>query len=82
MWRSWVAVILADGFIAILLYLVGLEIWLTFKGGKPVGGYVWDFLVKHPWMDIGFGLFLGALLGHFLAKGPIPWVTPIHWPWS
>lgn len=70
MWNHWVPVILIDSFIAVLLYLVGLEIWLTLKGGKPVGSYVWDFLRKNPWMDIGFALFLGALLGHFFAKSP------------
>ncbi len=73
MWNSWVPVILVDGFVGVLLYLVGLEIWLTIKGGRPVGAYVWDFLIHHPLMDIGFALFLGALLGHFFAKGPIPW---------
>lgn len=73
MWQSHVAVILADSFIIVLLYLVGLEIAFTWMRGKPVGSYVWDFLNQHRWMDVGFALFLGALLGHFFAKGPFPW---------
>jgi len=73
MWESWRAFVLVDGFIAVLLYLEMLEIWLTYKNGRPVGSYVQEFLSAHPWVKIGLALFVGALVGHFFAKGPIPW---------
>jgi hypothetical protein len=75
MWNDTTAMILADGFIAVLLYLVVIEIGLTVYNAKPVGSYVRDFLVLHPWIELGLALFVGALLGHFFAKGPIPWIT-------
>ena len=73
MWDATVAVRLVDTFIGLLLVLVALEFWLTAKGFKSVGNHVWDYLDLHPWLNIGLALFLGALIGHFFAKGPFPW---------
>jgi hypothetical protein len=82
MWNSWTALLLIDGFTGVALYLVVLEILLTLRDAKPVGNYVWDFVSAHRVLDVGLGLLLGAVLGHLLAKGPIPWTSPITWPWD
>ena len=80
MWNPTVALILVDSFIVVLLVLVAIEMWLTYKGFRPVGSHVWAYLDVHPWINVGLALFLGALIGHFFAKGPIPWQVP-PWDW-
>ena len=69
MWSKWVAFAVAEGFTAIVLLLIVLDIWLTWTRSVPVGRYAWRWLKIHPWLNLCFGVVAGAMVGHFFAKG-------------
>jgi hypothetical protein len=68
MWNKWVAFLLAEGFTGVLLVLIVMDIRFTWTGYMPVGRYAWHWLRGHPWLNLGFALVIGAMIGHFLAK--------------